>query len=356
VIIYNYLLERFKFNRNTPRSLEDWVISQFGKTLYGLFFKTFTEKVWGIPCNRISAEWAVQRIKGLSLRTAIVDALWENRTKDTSSLIKHFHYPKKGIGVICERLSKSIQEPNRLLFDTPVRELYHDGKRITSVGYSGKSGGGKIATDFVISSMPITDLITALRPAPLEEILEASRRLKYRSIVFLAVMFDMPFVTNHTWVYVHEPGISFGRFHEPKNCSIEMAPENKTCLVFEHFCNEGDSIWNIPAKELLEKTKRDFEKTRISPGATERIIDFKAVPVAKTYPSYEIGFSRHLLKIRDYLRRFENLQLVGRYGTYKYNNLDHSLETGIKGAQNILGANHDTFEVNVEAEYHEEIR
>ncbi len=158
-IIFNYILERFTFNRPAPRSLEDWVISQFGKTLYMLFFKTYTEKVWGIDCNRISAEWGVQRIKGLSLRTAIVDAFWKQRKKDAASLVKHFTYPKKGIGVICEKLAETIREPNQLLFNAPATEVFHDGKRITAVAYSGKEGEGKIETDFVISSMPITELI-----------------------------------------------------------------------------------------------------------------------------------------------------------------------------------------------------
>jgi protoporphyrinogen oxidase len=164
-------------------------------------------------------------------------------------------------------------------------------------------------------------------------------------------MFEMPFVTDQTWIYVHDPAIDFGRLHEPKNWSIHMAPPDKSCVVFEYFCNEGDSVWNASDEKLFEQTRRDFEKSAISPKAISRIVDYRVVRTSKTYPLYEIGFSRHLLKIRDYLRGFTNLQLVGRYGTYKYNNLDHSLETGIKGAQNILGANHDTFMVNIEDDY-----
>jgi protoporphyrinogen oxidase len=355
-IITNYVMERFKYNRPPPRSLEDWVIGQFGKTLYKLFFKTYTEKAWGIPCSKISSEWGVQRIKGLSLRTAIIDAFWGKREKDASSLVKHFYYPKKGIGTICDKLAETIKEPNRLLLNSPATELYHDGEKITSVAYSGKQGGGKIESDFVISSMPITQLITSLKPAPPDEILEAAQWLKYRSIVFVALMFDLPSVTDHTWVYIHDPRIKLARFHEPKNCSSEMAPEDQVCLVFEHFCNEGDSVWNASDEELYEKTKHDFKNTNISDKASNKVFDYKVVRVPKAYPLYEIGFSRYLLKIRDYLKGFNNLQLVGRYGTYKYNNLDHSLDTGIKGAQNILGANHDTFEVNIEPEYHEEAK
>ena len=355
-IIFNYVLERFKFNRGAPRSLEDWVISQFGKTLYMLFFKTYTEKVWGIDCNSISAEWGVQRIKGLSLRTAIIDAFWKKRKKDAASLLKHFTYPKKGIGVICDKLAETIREPNRLLFNAPAKEVFHDGKKITAVVYADKDGGKKVESDFVISSMPITDLILSLRPLPPDEVIEAARWLKYRDLVCVALMFNQPFVTDQTWIYVHDPAIDFGRLHEPKNWSIHMAPEDKSCVVFEYFCNEGDAVWNAPDEELFERTKNDFRKSRIAPQANDTVFDYKVVRTAKTYPLYEIGFSRHLLKIRDYLKGFENLQLVGRYGTYKYNNLDHSLETGIKGAQNILGANNDTFMVNIEDEYLEEIK
>ncbi len=353
-IIFNYLIERFKFNRPAPRSLEDWVISQFGKTLYRLFFKTYTEKVWGIPCSTISAEWGVQRIKGLSLRTALIDAFWKKRKKDAASLVKYFTYPRKGIGVICEKLAETIREPNSLLFNAPVKEVFHEGNTIQAIGYGRPEGGGKIETDFVISSMPITDLILSLRPLPPDEIVQAARWLKYRDLVCVALMFEMPFVTDQTWIYVHDPAIDFGRLHEPKNWSIHMAPPDKSCVVFEYFCNEGDSVWNASDEKLFEQTRRDFEKSAISPEAISRIVDYRVVRTSKTYPLYEIGFSRHLLKIRDYLKGFTNLQLVGRYGTYKYNNLDHSLETGIKGAQNILGAHHDTFMVNIEDEYHEQ--
>ena len=350
-IIFNYMIERFTFNRPVPRSLEDWVISQFGKTLYLLFFKTYTEKVWGIPCSQISAEWGVQRIKGLSLRTALIDAFWKKRKKDAASLVKHFTYPKKGIGVICEKLAETIRHPNAFLLNAPVKEIFHEGSIITAVAHGGKEGAEKIDTDFVISSMPITDLVLSLRPLPPHDIVEAARWLKYRDLVCVALMFDTRFVTDQTWIYVHDPAIDFGRLHEPKNWSIHMAPPDRSCVVFEYFCNEGDAVWNASDQELFEKTRRDFRKSAISPEAVTRIVDYKVVRTSKTYPLYEIGFSRYLLKIRDYLKRFKNLQLIGRYGTYKYNNLDHSLETGIKGAQNILGAHHDTFMVNIEDEY-----
>jgi protoporphyrinogen oxidase len=355
-IISHYVIERLKFNRQPPRSLEDWIISQFGETLYKLFFKTYTEKVWGIDCNRISAAWGIQRIKGLSLRTAIIDAFWKKREKDAASLVKYFTYPKKGIGMICEKIAETIQEPNHLFFDSPATELFHDGEKITAVAYSGKKDSGKIESDFVISSMPITELITSLRPSPPEEIVEAARWLKYRDLICVALMFKMASVTNQTWIYVHDPLIDFGRIHEPKNWSRDMAPPDKSCVVFEYFCNEGDHVWNASDEELFEKTTNDFRKSHIAPEAIDKICDYKVVRTAKTYPLYEIGFSRYLLTIRDYLKGFKNLQLVGRYGTYKYNNLDHSIETGIKGAQNILGADHDTFMVNIEDEYLEEMK
>ena len=355
-IILNYVAERLKFNRGVPKSLEDWIISQFGSTLYKLFFKTYTEKVWGIPCNRISAQWGVQRIKGLSLRTAIIDAFWEKRKKDAASLLTHFTFPKMGIGVICDKLAETIKEPNRLLFNAPSAEIFHNGERITAVAYSGTNGAGKIDCDYVISSMPITELITSLRPAPPQEVIAAARWLKYRELVCVALMFDMPSVTDQTWIYVHDPLIDFGRLHEPKNWSRFMAPPDKSCVVLEYFCNKGDAVWNSSDEELLVRSKQAFRKSHIAPAAVDRIFDYKVVRSEKAYPSYEIGFSQHLLKIREYLKKFKNLQMIGRYGTYKYNNLDHSIETGIKGAQNLMGAHHDTFMVNIEDEYLEEIK
>jgi protoporphyrinogen oxidase len=332
------------------------MVREFGTTLYQLFFQTYTEKVWGIPCSRISAAWGAQRIKGLSLRTAIIDALWKKREKDTASLVTHFAFPRKGIGVICDKLAETIRHPSRLLYEAPAQALYHSNRSITAVEYGGASGGGRIETDYVISSMPITELITSLRPLPPADIIDAARALKYRDLVCVALMFDMPLVTDQTWIYVHEKNIEFGRLHEPRNWSIEMAPAGKSCVVFEYFCNEGDDVWSRSDGDLAETTKRDFEKSRIAPGATANMIDYRVVRSAKAYLSYEIGFSQPLLKIRDYLKQFDNLQLIGRYGTYKYNNLDHSIETGIKGAQNILGAQHDTFMVNMEDEYLEEVK
>jgi protoporphyrinogen oxidase len=354
--ILDYLIEKAKFNRATPTNLEEWIISQFGSSLYRLFFKTYTEKVWGIECRRISAQWGVQRIKGLSLRTALIDAFWERRKKDAASLLKHFTYPRKGIGVICDKLADTIKEPNRLLLNSPVTELFHHGEQITAVSYAGEHGIEKIESDFVISSMPITELVTFLRPSAPQEVIEAAQWLKYRDLVCVALMFHLPSVTDQTWIYVHDPLIDFGRLHEPKNWSRYMAPRDQSCVVFEYFCNEGDAIWNASDEELFEKTKQDFKKSRIAPVANDTVFDYKVVRVPKAYPSYEIGFSHHLLKIRNYLTRFKNLQLVGRYGTYKYNNLDHSIETGIKGAENILGAHHDTFMVNIEDEYLEEVK
>ena len=306
----------------------------------------YTEKVCGIECSRISAQWGAQRIKGLSLRTAIIDALWENRKKEAVTWVKQFAYPRKGFGVICDKIAETIKEPNRLLSNARATEIFHNGERITAVAYSGKQGAGTIESDFVISSMPITELVTSLRPAPPDEILEAARGLNYRGLVCVALMFDTPSVTDQTWIYIHDTLIDFGRIHEPKNWSRDMAPADRSCVVFEYFCNEGDAVWNAPDEELFEKTKRALKKSHIAPHADDKVFDYKVVRAAKAYPSYEIGFSPRLLKIRDYLKRFENLQLIGRFGTYKYNNLDHSVETGIMGAQNILGANHDTFEVD----------
>jgi protoporphyrinogen oxidase len=175
-------------------------------------------------------------------------------------------------------------------------------------------------------------------------------------LICAALMFDAPSVTDQTWIYVHDPRIDFGRLHEPKNWSRYMAPDNKSCVVFEYFCNVGDAAWNSSDEELFARTKRAFKQSNIAPAAVDRIYDYKVVRSEKAYPSYEIGFSQHLLKIREYLKKLKNLQLIGRYGTYKYNNLDHSIETGIKGAQNILGTNHDTFMVNIEDECLEEIK
>jgi len=350
--LFAYGRERLKLKRAKPVSLEDWIVREFGRKMFELYFKPYTEKVWGIDCSKIAAEWVSQRIKGLSLMTAMKNALRKNQKKGPLTLVASFKYPKLGIGMIAERLAEQIKKENNIFLGTKVVNVNCQNDIINSLEYVTKNGGRKIfEADSFLSSIPITELINIISPEPPSEVVEASKKLRYRDLLLVVLMFDKEKITRENWIYIPEPEIAFGRIHEPKNWSLDMAPMDKSSLVFEYFCNEGDNIWIMEDKKLIDLTIEDFTRTDIAPGVNHLIIEAKVVRVKKAYPMYEIGYQEPLNKIRDYLGSYQNLILIGRNGNYKYNNLDHSIETGIKAAENILGANHDISKLGPEDEY-----
>lgn len=337
-------------------SLEDWVSNEFGGELFRLFFKDYTEKVWGIDCDQICAEWAAQRIKGLSLRVAVKDALFSGNNGKVATLIDRFMYPRLGIGRISERMAGQVERSgNEVRMQSRVAAVNHEDGRIVSVEVETPAEKYTLKVDSLISSMPLTELVEAMRPAAPADVLEAVRKLRYRDLVTVNLMIDKPQVTSETWIYIHDPSIRLGRIHEPRNWSEAMAPEGKSSIVAEYFCFAGDDTWNMDDQELIDLTVRDLD-TRLGFLKKEEVIDGFVVRTPKAYPSYELGYEEPLEKIRDYIDGFANLQIVGRYGTYKYNNMDHSMKTGMLAARNLLGESHDIAAVNLEQEYHEEKR
>jgi len=351
---YAYVKVRNIFKKPRIVSLQDWVSNEFGDQLFKLFFKNYTEKVWGIDCNRIEAEWAAQRIKGLSLRVAIKDALFPQKNRKVATLIDKFLYPRLGIGRISERLAEDVEKHgNEVRLRSRVAVVNHDGSHITSLDVESEDGPYTLEVESLCSSMPLTELVTCMRPEAPPDVIEAVNRLRYRDLVTVNLMIDKPQVTDQTWIYIHEPTIRLGRIHEPRNWSPAMAPDGKSSIVAEYFCFEGDEIWNMEDQDLIELTVRDLD-SRLGFLKKEDLIDAFVVRVPKAYPTYELGYKEPLKKIMDYVAGFDNLEIIGRYGTYKYNNMDHSMKTGILAARNILGESHDVLDVNAEKEYHEE--
>ena len=356
-IIADYSREHFKsiFCKPKIESLEDWVVNKFGRTLFEMYFKTYTEKVWGIDCRKIGAEWVAQRIKGLSLRVAIANALFKSEKNRPKTLIEEFHYPKLGIGRISERLKEEIEKNNNpVLLSHRIKKINRSGFQIKSVEVEGNSGESVMEGSDFISSIPFTELVEIMEPSAPGEILEAAKHLQYRDLITVTLMLDKRQVTENTWIYIHEPEITFGRLHEPKNWSREMAPPDKTSIVAEYFCFKGDSIWNKSDRELTDLTINEMAN-KLGLAASQEIIDTDVSRVEKAYPMYEIGYRKHYEIVKNFIKKFRNLQIIGRYGTYKYNNMDHSIETGMKAALNVLGANYDIDEVNKIQEYHEEV-
>jgi len=337
-IIYSYGIEKvIKRLKNSEHvSLEDWVVGNFGRTMFDIYFKEYSEKVWGIDCNRISAEWVAKRIQGLSLGTAVKNAFFKFSGREIPTLADEFLYPALGIGRISDKLREGIEETGRVLTNTAVECLYHSNFRIEKLRAKSGSVSNLSRGHEFISSIPMTTLVGMLRPRAPQDVLDAAARLKYRDLVIVAIMVNRERVTDQSWIYIPEKRIPLGRIHEPKNWSSKMAPEGKSLLVTEHFCFEGDETWRASDEELAKSTTDDLE--RLGFVKRDEVIDHVVIRVPKAYPLLEVGYGEHYSKVVDYLNRFQNLHTIGRGGTFRYLNMDHAIETGLGMAEHIMGS------------------
>ncbi|MFT4037366.1 MAG: FAD-dependent oxidoreductase [Thermomicrobiales bacterium] len=327
------------------KSMQDAYIDQFGPTLYKLFFQRYSEKVWGLPCDQMSGDWVSQRSKGMSLVTAVKDAVVPSKGK-VVSLIDEFMYPAGGFGRFSERMADAIEASgNHILLNTGVERVHREGNRVTGVTVRTEQGSEVVTAENYISSIPLTLLAKIVDPAPPAEILEAADQLTFRNIITVNLMLKKKQVTNDTWLYVHDRNILFGRFHEPKNWSPEMVPsDDYTSLVVEYFCSFGDHIWSMSEEELVAQTVKHLVEDLkfITP---DEVIGGFTIRAPRAYPSYVMGYEEPLAKIKAFIDQLENLQIIGRYGTFRYNNTDHSIETGLLAAKNILGEHHNLDQV-----------
>lgn len=340
--------------RPTPVvSMEDAYIDQFGRTLYELFFQRYSEKVWGLPCSAMSGDWVTQRSKGMSLVTAVKDAIVPSKGK-VVSLIDNFMYPKNGFGRFSERMADAITAMgNTIQLEAGVQAVHREGNRVTGVTLSTPDGPQRVTAANYISSIPLTVLAKIVEPAAPADVIEAANQLTFRNVITVNIMLKKSRVTHDTWLYVHDRNILFGRFHEPKNWSPAMVPGDEfTSLVVEYFCSFGDSIWNMTEEQLVEQTIKHLvhDLKFITP---DDVIGGFTIRAPRAYPSYVIGYEKHLETVKNFVYSLENIQIIGRYGTFRYNNTDHSIETGLLAAKNILGEHHDLDQVNAEKEYHE---
>jgi protoporphyrinogen oxidase len=360
LIFFSYLASQL-FPSKEEETFEQWVSNRFGKRLFRIFFKTYTEKVWGIPCKDISAEWATQRIKGLSLIAVLKNAIIKNQSgqkdkrKVIKTLIDEFDYPKFGPGMMWQTMVEIIRRNNsQVWLGKEVEGICWSGNRVEALEVK-RNGQIELlyGKDF-ISSLPIREALQKFKPQVPKEVLEAANDLKYRDFLTVALIIRKPMLFPDTWIYIHDPEVKVGRIQNFKNWSPFMVPDpNKTCLGLEYFCFEGDCLWSMPDDELIELGKRELETLGL--GNKDDVEDGMVVRMPKAYPIYDSTYRKSLEVVRQFLKQFENLHLVGRNGMHKYNNQDHSMLTAILSAENILGANHDLWTVNVEQEYHEEM-
>lgn len=341
------------------RSFEDWITNRFGSRLYNTFFKTYTEKVWGMPCSEISADWAAQRIKGLSLLATIKNALMSSQSKHNGDVIKTlidaFDYPEKGPGQMWEMVAEDIRKTgSNLKMGSNVEKIHWRDGKVASVDITVDGKAESVEGSDFISSMPIQELVRKLDPEPPLEIRLAANRLGYRDFLTVSLIVNQADLFQDNWIYIHDPDVKVGRIQNFKNWSPSMVPDpNKTCLGLEYFCFEGDGLWSMKDEDLIELGGKELgllglvDPTDIEDGAVVRM--------PKAYPVYDDAYVEAVATIREFLADLPNLYLVGRNGMHKYNNQDHSMLTAMLSVKNILGANYDVWAVNVDNEYHEEL-
>jgi protoporphyrinogen oxidase len=335
--------------------MEDAYVAQFGRTLYELFFRTYSEKLWGEHPTLLSGDWVAQRSRGLSLIRVVREAVGHS-DETVESLVERFMYPRLGYGRISERMAEEIAAAGGAVdLGCRVTAVHHESGTISGVTVSDGARERFIGGDAFISSIPMTELIRILQPSADSASVAASRALTYRDLITIHVMLDRPRVTGETWMYVQDPGIIFARLHEPRNWSPALAPEGKTSLVLEIFSDAGDGTWQCSDQELCEVAIQQLaqELHFIQPS---NVIDAFAVRSQDAYPRYGLGYRDAVSTIKDHLHSYRNLSIVGRGGTFRYNNTDHAIETGLLAARNLLGQSVDPEAVNRGPEYIEERR
>ena len=337
---------------------EGWVTARFGKRLYSMFFKTYTEKVWGIPATMLQADWAAQRIKNLSLAGAVANALlpWRRRTQVTS-LIEEFQYPKYGPGMMWERCTERVRDMGATVeMNTRITAVHRDERlgRAVAVEVDGPSGRRLQPARHVVSSMPIPELVLATRPPPPPEVRACAEDLGFRDFLTVALVVPQEFSFPDNWIYVHDPSVRVGRIQNFGSWSPYLVQDGRTCLGLEYFVFEGDDLWSRPDAELIALATAELQQLGlVEAGAVEHGY---VVRMTKAYPVYDERYQHNVAVLRDWLAGAAgNVHPVGRNGMHRYNNQDHSMLTAMLTAENILhGTRHDVWSVNVEEDYHEE--
>jgi len=348
------------------RNMEEAYVAQFGRPLYEMFFRTYSEKVWGRPCDQLSADWVSQRSAGLSVTDLVKDALFKKSGrkagqkpgqkpgKGHESLIDQFVYPRNGYVRVAERLAEDVRAAgSEVRLNCAVTRIVEHGPDRYEVFVSDGGKESSLTGDAVVSTIPLGLLVRILEPAPSGEVIACAKALEFRDLITVTVMLDIPQVSRDSWVYVQDREVVFGRFHEPGNWSSALVPdENHTSLVLECFCSRGDEIWEMSDEDLVARCVDDLVD-KLNFLKRENVIDSCVVRTVNTYPVYDLEYAHKTGTIKQALQAYEGLHIVGRGGTFRYNNSDHSIEMGLLLAQKLSGRDVDHLAVNLEQEYHE---
>ncbi|MGV6847889.1 MAG: NAD(P)/FAD-dependent oxidoreductase [Marinibacterium sp.] len=339
-------------------NFEEWVINRFGGRLYMHFFRTYTEKVWGIDPREIRADWAAQRIKNLSLWKAVWNAM--SGANDTASLIEEFRYPRLGPGMMWEKCRDQIREKGgEVRMQSEVVKINRNGTRVESIDVRkwDKDGsvGETVTGDHFINSMAMREMIHAFDPPPPPEVVAAADELRYRDFLIVTLVLDCPDPFPDNWIYVHSPDVKVGRIQNFRAWSEEMLPDKNTASIgMEFFCNVGDDLWEMENEDLHKLAGEELETLGLAKA--DQVIGATVIRQPKAYPVYDDKYQDALEVIHDWMKTLENFQTVGRNGLHRYNNQDHSMLSAMYAARNVLGADHDVWNVNVERSYHEEMQ
>lgn len=344
------------WEKKPDANFEQWVVNRFGYKLYEIFFKTYTEKVWGVPCTDISADWASQRIKNFSLQEVIRSTFTSSRKHRNgeviTTLINQFKYPRLGPGMMWEHCQEFLAQNNHpTLLNERVATIRHKNRSVYEIISHNAFGEQTSFTgDQFISSMPLQELILSMDPLPPNHVVEAARQLKYRDYFTVALVIDCKEVFPDNWIYIHTPRVKLGRIQNYKNWSEDMIKDPKyTTLGLEYFLWEKDEQWNWSNNRLIDLGIRECTEIGvIRPG---EVLEGTVVRMKKAYPVYHLNYPQSLAVIKKYLSGFKNLQTVGRNGLHRYNNQDHSMLTGIFAARNTMGAHYDVWSVSTEKDY-----
>jgi protoporphyrinogen oxidase len=354
LVVLSYLRWQL-FPYKEEHTFEQWVTNRFGRRLFETFFKTYTEKVWGISCAELRAEWAAQRIKDLSLRSAVV-SMFVKPKRTIKTLIDEFDYPRLGPGMMWRAAAEEIrQQSGTVHLRSEVISIRRTGQHVDSLVVATDGGHAVIGGDQFLSSMPVTELVLRLSPPAPEPVREAARRLSYRDFLTVCLIVDRPDPFPDNWIYVHAPEVKVGRIQNFRSWSPDMVPDpGKASLGLEYFCSEGDALWTMPDAALVRLGTEELE--RIGLARASEISDGCVFRVPKAYPVYDAHYREHLDTVREFVDGLENLQTIGRNGLHRYNNQDHAMLTGLLAVRNLAGGEcHDLWSVNTEPEYHEEV-
>ena len=349
--VLSYIYVRI-FPPKNQDNFEDWVAARFGWRLYNIFFKTYTEKVWGVDARTIGSDWASQRIKNLSLLKAILNAFQINKSGEIiTTLIDEFKYPKYGPGMMWETAYEKLKEKgHEIKLSSRVKEIIKEEDFYVVVD----ENDNKYEAKHILSSMPLAYLPKTIQPTPKKSVLDAGNSLEFRDFLSVALVIDEKDAFPDNWIYIHDPGVKVGRVQNYGSWSPYMVKEGKTCLGLEYFVNIGDELWTMEDNKLIDLAISELQKLSLIKGSSS--LEGYVVRMPKAYPVYDLEYSKNIDEIANWIStEHKNIYPIGRNGMHRYNNQDHSMMTAVLSARNILlGEKNDIWQVNVEEDYHEE--